>query len=307
MAIVNNEVLDLIQDGYSTELLNTATASSVVASTARVVNMGTRSTKLPVLATLPVAKWVGSEGESRRKPTSSVGWDHKYLNVEELAVIVPVRQEDLEDASTDLLSDIARLGGQAIGRALDEAVLFGLDKPVNFRSLDLTAAAVAAGNVFQIGTGANDLSGSIFQAAGAVADGGYEPSVFASRSGMKYRLANQRGTDNAPIYFPSLSVGPGAADNVAGLNAAWCLNGAWDSTKAEALVFDPTRVILGIRTDIQVSFSDQATVENLNLWENDMVALRFRARYAYALGDVVQPDGAVTCPVAVITPAATGV
>lgn len=301
-----NEVADLIQDGYSTEFLTAATAASVVASTARIVSMGNRSAKLPVLSTLPVAKFVGTSDATRTKPTSSAGWEHKSLSAQEIAVIVPVRQEDIEDASTDLLSEISRLGGQAIGRALDEAVLFGTDKPTEWTSPSLIEAATAAGQVFQVGTGADDLAGSFYQAAGAVSDAGFEPSAMAARSSLKYRLANLRGTDNGAIFIPSLSVGPDAADSVAGLNASWSTNGAWDSTRAEALVFDPTRVILGVRTDIQVSFADQASVNGISLFENDMVALRFRARFGYALGDTNDANGVKQTPVSVVTPAAAG-
>lgn len=299
-----NDVADLIQEGYSADLLSAATSASVIASTARVVSMGNRSTKLPVLATLPTAKFVGTSDADRTKPTSSVGWEHKSLSAQEIAVVIPVRQEDLEDASADLLAEVARLGGEAIGRTLDAAILFGDGKPVEWQSPSLIEAATAAGNVFQVGTGADDLAGSFYQAAGAIADGGYEPSAMAARSSLKYRLANLRGTDNASIFIPSLNAGVDASDSVAGLNASWSTNGAWDSTKAEAIVYDPTRVILGIRTDIQVSFADQATVDGISLFENDMVALRFRARYGYALGDVTQNDGRKTTPVSVVTPAA---
>lgn len=299
-----NDVAALIQEGYSTEFLSAANSNSVVASTARRVNMGTRTEKLPVLSVLPRAAFVGYADANRTKPSSNVGWESKTLSAQEIAVIVPVRQEDIEDASVDLLTEIARLGGQAIGRALDEAILFGEGKPTEWTSPDLFAAATAAGQVFQVGTGEDDLAGSFYQAAGAVAGAGYEPSALVARSSLKYRLANLRGSGNQAIFIPSLNAGPGAADSVAGLNASWATNGSWDSSKAEALVFDPTRVILGVRTDIQVAFADQASIGGVSLFENDMVALRFRARYAYALGDVAQPDGTRTTPVAAVTPAA---
>ena len=80
----------------------------------------------------------------------------------------------------------------------------------------------------------------------------------------------------------------------------------WDRDEAEAFVLDRERVILGVRQDITVKFLDQATVGGIYLAERDMVALRFKARYAYALGNTITGAGTSATPVAAVTPAAVG-
>lgn len=50
---------------------------------------------------------------------------------------------------------------------------------------------------------------------------------------------------------------------------------------------------------------DQATVGSINLAERDMVALRFKARYAYVLGNAATASGANKVPVAAVTPDVT--
>lgn len=304
--VTRADIEALIEEEYNHTLLNRATETSTVLRAFRTAPMGSKVQNLPALATLPEAKWVGETAETRTKPSTKFSFENKVLTAAEVAAIIVLNEEDIEDATEDLLSNAAALGGQAIGKALDAAVLFGTNKPAAWTSADLFAAATAAGNVFQVGTGTDDLVGSIFQAAEAVDDSGANPDAFLARGGLKYKLANLRDGQNAPIYLPSLSQAPGSVDNVAGLDAYWNKNGAWDKSKALAMVADPSLALIGIRSDISVKFLDQATIDGVNLAENDQVALRFRARYAYVLADVVGSEDTRMSPVAAVTPAAVG-
>ena len=64
-------------------------------------------------------------------------------------------------------------------------------------------------------------------------------------------------------------------------------------SEATALIADPSTVRIGVRQDITVKFLDQATVGGINLAEKDMVALRFKARFAYVLGNPAVPETGV--------------
>lgn len=304
--ITRADISALIEEEYNHTLLDSATHSSTVLSAFETAPMGSKVQNMPALATRPTASFVGTSAATRKKPSTVFSFENKVLNAEEIAAIIVLNEEDLEDATEDLLERAAALGGEAIGRALDAAVLFGVNKPASWVSPDILAAATAAGNVFQAGTGANDLVGSIYQAAGAVDDSGANPDTFLARGGFKFQLANLRNNDGSPIYLPSLSATPGAVDNVAGLDAHWNRNGAWDRDRALGLVVDSQAAIIGVRTDIQVKFLDQATIDGVNLAENDQVALRFRARYAYVLADVFNSEGERKSPSAAITAAAEG-
>jgi hypothetical protein len=90
---------------------------------------------------------------------------------------------------------------------------------------------------------------------------------------------------------------------IAGLNAAWASGLVWDRDECEALVVDSQRAIIGVRQDITVKFLTEATVGGINLAERDMVALRFKARYAYVLGNTRTDEGATQVPVAAVIPA----
>ncbi|WIB25422.1 phage major capsid protein [Curtobacterium sp. MCSS17_015] len=310
--ITRDDVATLIQEEYSNVLLETASAESAALASFRNVPLGTKITNAPVLATLPEAYWVSESAtdDSGVKPTSKATWGNKQFVVEEIAVIVPVHEDTIEDATEDMLNNITVLGGTAIGKKLDQAVFFGKQKPATWTSLDLLAAATAAGNIFQVSAtpGPNDLAGSIYQAAGAVADSGADPSAIISANGLRFRLANLRGADGAAIYQQTLGAGGATQNNIAGLDAQFAKNGSWDNAKATAIVADGSRVLMGVRQDITVKFLDQATIgtgENqINLAERDMVALRFKARYAYVLGNTVNATGTASEPVGAVVPAA---
>ena len=309
--ITREDVAALIQEEYSNVLLDTVDEQSAVIQAFGMVPLGTKVTNAPVLASLPEAKWVSEtapteDDKTGVKPTSKVTWANKQFVVEEIAVIIPVHEDVLEDATEDIIASLTKLGGQAIGKALDEAVLFGKNKPATWLSPDLFAAATTAGSIFQVSAtpGEDDLAGSIFQAAGAVADSGADPSKVLSASGLRFRLANLRAQDGTAILSRTMGDGGSFTDSIAGLDAAFVKNGAWDATKSLALVADADRVKIGVRQDITVKFLDQATVNGINLAETDRVAFRFKARYAYVLGDTINAAGSLMLPVAAVTPAA---
>jgi HK97 family phage major capsid protein len=304
--IDRDDVATLIQEEYSNVFLDTVGVQSAVIQAFGTVPLGTKVTNAPVLTTLPEAKWVSESATeaSGKKPTSKAVWGNKKFIVEEVAVIIPIHEDTLEDMTEDGLTAITKLGGTALGKKLDEAVLFGVDKPSTWLDLDLLAAAVSAGNVITPSNtpGADDLAGAILQAAGLVADSGADPTNLLSANGLRFRLANLRSADGQAIYQRTLSESGAVSDNIAGLDANFVRNGAWDNSEALSIVADGSRVKIGQRSDIQVKFLDQATVDGINLAERDMVALRFKARYAYALGNTITSFGTPSKPVGAVLP-----
>lgn len=316
--ITRSDVSTLIQDAYAQDFLAHATKTSAVLSTFPTKNLGTKTTNLPVLATKPHAGWVGESAtlSAGVKPQGKVTWANKTMVVEELAVIIPVHENVIDDATVDVVADITRTGAEAIGYALDAAVIFGIGKPTSWVSKSLYQSATDAGQVFGVdsSSGPDDLAGSFLQAAESLSEL-YDPTDVLARRGLRFKLANLRATTGEPIFMASMSNTPGATDQIHGLNLHWVGgtvdDGAggdtlvWDPETAEAIVVDKSRVIIGVRQDIQVKFLDQAVIAGVSLAERDMVALRFKARFAYCLGDNVAYGSEVqtNSPVAAITPA----
>jgi HK97 family phage major capsid protein len=115
----------------------------------RRVPVGRAQVRFPVLSALPVAYWV--TGDTGLKQTTEVNWANKYLNIEELAVIVPIPENVLDDAETPIWEQVQPLCEEAAARTIDAAVWFGTNAPASFPT-NVVAAAVAAGNTATIGT-----------------------------------------------------------------------------------------------------------------------------------------------------------
>nr|WP_182377889.1 phage major capsid protein [Nocardioides sp. WS12] len=295
--ITRAEVASLIGEEYGPQVIKAATQGSTALAAFPNINMGTKTRNMPVLATIPAAEWVTDVDNTGVKPTAQVTWANKTLVAEELAVIIPIHENTLDDATEDILAQIAELGGQAIGKALDAAVFFGTNKPVSWTSLDLHAAAVATSQTVAVVDGAgntSDIYGASLQVAAMIADAGFDPETLIAKRSLQYQLANLRGTDGHPVLVDN---------SIRGFETFWSRNGAWVPADATALIVDPSTVRIGVRQDVTVKFLDQATVGGINLAEKDMVALRFKARFAYVLGNPATPEtGVAGYGVGAVTP-----
>lgn len=291
------DVANLIRDEFSTSFLDNVQKQSTALSAFTRVNMGTREATMPVVATQPEAKFVGYGDADRTKPTSGLGFKNKNIFASEIAVIVPVKEEDIADANADIVGQIIRQGSEAVARTLDAAVLLGIGKPAEWADKSVFEAATAAGNVFQLGA-KQDLPGAILKGAEALDVAGNNPDRIIARRGLGFSLANTRNANGSPIYVPSLNQATGQAGEIMGIPYFKDEIGSLDRKKAEALIVDSSKVIIGVRQDLTVKMLDQATVGGISLAENDMVAFRFVMRAGYVLSDML---GA---PAAAITPAA---
>jgi HK97 family phage major capsid protein len=295
VSISRAEVSTAIQEAYSQTLLAAAVAGSTVLTAFPTVNLGTKLTHLPVLATLPEAGWVTENTDSTGvKPVSEVTWNDLTMVVEELAVIVPIHEDVLADATAPILEEVTQRAGEAIGKKLDQAVIFGVSKPASWTSAALYPAASSASQTVTYSSGnANiaDLVGGVTQASRQVAAAGFQPDTLLAPLTFRYDVQNVRDSTGVPVWRD---------ESFAGYNTVLNRNGAWTGAGVQAIVADSTRIRIGVRQDITVKFLDQATVGSVNLAERDMVALRFKARYAYVLGRSATSLGTNKTPVAAL-------
>lgn len=306
--ITRADALALLARQDINEIIKPDSATSAALASFRTVRMTAGTASMPVLASLPTAGWVSESATdaSGVKPTTKVTWANKNLVAEEMAVIVPVHENLLADTKFDLWSEIRPLVQAEFGRLLDLAVFQGVNKPASWTDPALIPGAIAAGNTVAEGEDGVDLAESFNQAFGLVEDDEFDVNSAYTGRFLRADLRGLRDLDNRPIYLDSLRADSNTA-SIYGQDLYYVGNRAWDRDQAIALVGDSSKVVLGIREDVQVKLLDQATLgtgsNQINLAERDMVALRFKFRVGFATAFSTAAGDNTDYPFAVITPA----
>lgn len=297
----------LIPEERAREIIQGLPDQSAALSLFRNVPMSSKVRSQPVLSALPYAYWVN--GDTGLKQTSEAGWDRKMMVAEEIAVIVPVPEAVLDDAEFDIFGEIRPRLVEAFGAVIDEAVLFGVNKPASWTDPAIVPGAVAAGNAVALGTSTIDIADDINEVMALVEDDGFDVNGFAARRRIRAKLRGLRDADGNPIYSPALTAGTPAS--LFGEPITYVSNGAWDDTAAELIAGDFNQAILGIRQDITYKVLDQAVISDatgkviLNLAQQDAVALRAVMRVAYAVNTPItrsNEGNATAFPFGVLTP-----
>lgn len=300
------DALALLATQELDSIIKPETSGSAALAAFRSIRMSAGTVSMPVLAALPTAGWVTddtSDAATGTKPTSKVSWTGKNLVAEEIAVIVPVHENTIADSRFDIWGEVRPLVSQEFGRVLDEAVFFGVNKPATWLDPALIPGAIAAGNTIADGTGI-DLADDINEAFGFVEDDEFDVNVAFTGRFLRRRLRGLRDADNAPIYLDGIRSDNRTAE-IYGQDLMYVGNRSWDRDTAVLLAGDRSKVLLGIREDVQVKLLTEATIGGINLAEKDMVALRFKFRVGYSTAFSTAGGEVTDYPFAVVTPDVT--
>ena len=266
----------------------------------RLPNMPTNTTILPVMSALASAYFV--TGDTGLKQTSQVTWANTNIHAEELAVIVPIPQSVLDDASYDIWAQVRPEVERALSVAITQAVLYGTNIPAAWTT-DLGAAglqalcATSAAHVVSRAAFADDYEAILGVSAGGtlgawavVEADGYMPTGVVSHIAGKAALRNTRATggelifkssvqdpsrweiEGVPIFFPT-----DGSMTTFGAAVAGAFVGQWD------------QLVYSMRQDITWKILDQAVIQDgtgaivYNLAQQDMVALRAVMRLGFAV------------------------
>jgi len=272
------------------DVIEVVETESVAMSLFRKVTMPARTHRMPVLDAYPLAYWLSGASQQAKdsafKQTTSSAWENVELIAEEIAVLVPVPDAYVADTGIDLLQEIKPLLAQAFARKIDGATFFGTDKPSTWPT-HIYAGAVAAGNAVTLGAGA-DVGIDIANLAELVEVDGFSVTAFVARPGFKWTARKARGTDGQPIF-------DSATNSMYGDSLREMRNGAWDTTKAQLILGDYTKAILGVRQDMTFTVSDSAVITDgagnvvYSAFQQDGKVLRAVMRVAFAVANPITP------------------
>lgn len=294
----------MLPDDVIPQIIKEATKQSVLLTRAKQIRLTAKKAKQPVLATLPEAYWVN--GDTGLKKTTKATWENKYITAEEMAVIVPIPDALLDDSSVPLWAEIKPLIAEALGKKLDMAGIFGVDKPESWSDA-IIPSAVEAGNVMSR-TASEDLGVTVANMGTKLARQGFGINGFASRPGLQWELVGLRNKQGDPIYTQSLSGTP--TQGLYGYPLNEVDNGSWSlDNDYDLLCVDWSKFIVGIRQDVTYQTFSEGVISDddgkilLNLMQQDCKALRvvFRVGFTAAVPATRVGTG-VKYPAGVIKP-----
>jgi HK97 family phage major capsid protein len=280
----------LVPEEVSSQVIQELPKASAALSLMAKTILGSKTYRMPVLDVLPVAFWLN--GDTGLKQTTDMGWRNITLIVEELAAIVPIPEAYLADADIPIWDQVRPRMVSAIGKLIDLATIWGVNKPSTWGT-DIYTAAVASGNVIKDGfldAGGTEAAADLGQTVAALGDAmsqtGYVVNGFAGRPGLNWRLMGMRSAQGAPIYQPNMQDSSSGA--LYGAPIFMPQNGSWDQTKAQVIVGDWDKSIIGVRQDMTFKIFTEGVISDdsgnvvLNLMQNDSIAMRVVMRLAYA-------------------------
>lgn len=277
----------LIPEEVSREIIQSVPQSSAVMQLARKLpNMARAQRRMPVLSALVNAYFVS--GDTGLKQTTEAAWENKYINAEELAVIVPIPEAVLDDADYDIWGEIKPRINEAFGKAFDAAVLYGTNAPADWPD-DLLTGATAAGHIVTLGTGA-DLYEDVLGEGGTLAkveEDGFGVTGHIAALTMKAKLRGLRDANGVPIF--NSSVQERTRYTLDGTDLVFPLNGAVDASKSLLVSGQWDQLLYALRQDVTYKMLTEAVIQDAagniiyNLAQQDLVALRAVMRLGWAL------------------------
>ena len=253
--------------------------SKVLQLLRRLPNMTSDKLRLKVVDSLPVTYWVNESTNNGRKNTSKMAWDNVYITAEELAVIIPIKDNVLNDADIDIWEQVKPELAKAIGKKIDQAVLFGVDAPTSFGAGIIPTIVSKSKAVSETG----NLYSDINDVMTAVEESGYDVTGLLGGVGLKGKFRMMTDTTGQPLN----------TTEIGSLTRAFVDNGAWDKSVATLIAGDFNEAVYSIRQDVTFDVFREGIIQNsdgsiaYNLMQEDMSAIRVTFRFGYAVPNPV--------------------
>ena len=272
-ALIDTQVANEIFEGVVKE-------SKALSMFRRLPNMTSDKTKLRVLDSLPIAYFVDESTNNGRKNLTKMAWDKKYINAAELAVIVPIKENVLNDTSIDIWAEVKPRIVEAFGKKIDNAIFNGTDKPADWRAGLIPSIVTAGAEV----TEGDNLYSDINDVMTKVEESGYNVTGLLGGVGLKGKFRMLTDTTGQPIKGTEID----------SLPKAFLDNGAWDKTKSILIAGDFSQAVYAIRQDVTYKVLTEAVIQDpsngdilYNLAQDDMVALRVVMRLGWEIPNPV--------------------
>ena len=295
----------LMPEEFQKEIIENVPESSAVMSLGyRGPNMSRLQKRLPVLSVLPTAYFSNpgptartDDSDKQFKKTSRLLWENKYLDAEELNVIVAIPEAVLEDSDYDIWAEAKPKLLEAYGLAFDQAVFYGINAPAAWPEAIVTAAS-AAGKFVTIGSindsnGVNNIYSDIMGVGGVISkveESGYMVNGNVASMSMRAKFRGLVDTSGQPIFKSVYKEGMQGATKyeLDGEPIVFPRNGSIIPSRSMLISGDWSQLIYAVRKDITWKILTEAVIQDpttgdivYNLAQQNMVALRSCMRIAW--------------------------
>lgn len=246
----------------SSEIIQKMQENSAVMALARQITLPGTGVAVPVITSDPEAAWVAETG---KKPVSNSEVSSKLLRPYKLAVIETVSEELLRDAPA-LYAALKERLPMALGTKFDNTVIGATTKPGS--DFDNFAACTAQ----DLGSGA--YAALVAADADVAANGGIV-NGYALSPQARGLLLGATDTTGRPLFINNTA--EGAIPMILGAPTKQnkgLYKTVGGGNNIVGAVGDWTQAVYGTVEGIKISVADQATVGEINLWEQNMVAIR---------------------------------
>lgn len=286
----------LMPEEYQREIIESVPEMSSVMSLAyRAPNMSRAQRRIPVLSVLPTAYFTnpgpGDVGDLGWKKTTRMLWENKYLEAEELNVIIAIPESVLDDSDYDLWNEIKPKLMEAYGLAFDQAVFYGINAPAVWPT-NLVSAISSAGNAVTLGS-VGDLYDDILGEDGVIAkveEDGFMVNGHVAAMSMRGKLRGLRDSQNQPIFKALAKEGMQGSTvyTLDGEPMFFPRNGSIIPSRSLLISGDWSKLMYAIRKDITWKILTEAVIQDpttgeiaYNLAQQNMVGLRSCMRIAW--------------------------
>lgn len=273
-ALIETQVVNEIFEGVTKQ-------SKALSMFRRLPNMTSDKTKLRILDSLPVAYFVDETKDNGRKNITKQAWANKYINAAEIAVIIPIKENVLNDSSIDIWGEVRPRIVEAFAKKIDNAIFFGVDKPTDWRKGLVPSIIDAGANVEETNNG---LYSDINDVMVKVEESGYDVNAILGGVGLKGKFRMMTDTTGQPLN----------TTEIGSVRREFMDNGVWNKNTATLVAGDFSQAVYAIRQDVTYKLLTEAVIQDpsdgsilYNLAQEDMVALRVTMRLGWEIPNPV--------------------
>ncbi len=292
------DAASLIPEEVSDAMLGKATESSAVLALFRHIPVARAQVRFPVLSALPAAYWVS--GDTGLKQTTEMAWTNKYIYIEEIATIMPVPDNVLDDVDANIWDEAMPLLSEAFARTFDQAVFFGTAAPASFPD-NVQKASAAAGNSTKNSSAvaSGGFLNDIDNVYDAVEQDGFEINGWVAATKARTKMRQTRNSLGDRLSDANVRIGADLR-SLDGHTIHYPMRGLWDLTSGatKPLIFggDWNQFVVAVRKDITMKVLTEAVIQDntgaiiFNLAQQDMTAVRLTMRVGWQVVNTLNND-----------------